>query len=241
MRITESFTVDLREDKDLRTAISKLVEKQKRGETPTIVVTGNNFMTNCLTLLAAELGYKGKFVKLTVPNFAAERVEHDELEDKKKRLGKKWQDVTGHVISNGTAYEDGKFTLAVKDHNGKVKTVKEVDITINATGKTASTPLVEGLKEKGYIGQHPSQIIEGTFGLHSNDPRLAGHHNFFDPFYENDDEDFFDIKSLTHTYHPDSGYKVDIKPPGWVNSYEFARSIMENSKPMEPSDEESLK
>ena len=213
LRITEPFRFSLRDDEDLVKSIRTLIEKQNNGESPIIVVTGDNFLTKSIALLAAELGYAGKFINLATPHFSEERSQHDALEEKIQGV-RDWQDIVGRMVSEGTEYKEPGFKLGIQDPSGNFLAVEDVDIIINATGKTQATPLVDAMKEKEYIGTHPSYF--GT-ELHTNNDKLSGWLNFFSP--ERGESD--DIESPTIKMNPSYGPRPFIEPRGWIDTFEF--------------------
>ena len=220
LRITEPFKFSLREDENLVDAIRNLVKKQNTGQTPTLVLTGNNFFTKSVTLLAAELGYKGKFIQLAAPSFPEERSQHDRLEEKLQGV-RSWRDISGRMVADSTKHENDNFIVGVKDSSGKILTIDKVDIVINATGKTQSIPLIEAMKEKGYIGTHLSFLGET---LHTKNSKLEGWNQFFLP----DFGEFDEVESPTIKLKPHSGYTRIIEPWGWEEAYKFGRSIQKD-------------
>lgn len=219
LRITEPFKFSLRDDEDLVNSIRNLIEKKNNGGLPIIFVTGDNFFTKSITLLAAHLGYTGKFIQLATPNFPEERSQHDALEEKLQGV-RAWRDIAGRMIGDGTEYQGSGFKLSIQDPNGNFLAVEDVDILINATGKTQSIPLVEAMKEKGYIGTHA-----GYFGnaLHTNNDKLEGWHNFFSP----NREESADIESPTIKLNPYFGYSRSIEPWGWEETFKFGQAAQQ--------------
>jgi hypothetical protein len=218
LRITETFKFSLREDVELVNSIRALIEKHGNGEAPTVMVHGDNFFTKSVTLLAAEMGYRGNFLHLTAPTFPGERLQHKELEKKLQGV-RLWRDITGRMVGEGTQRENGKFRLSVKDPAGQLLAIDNIDMVINATGKTKSTPLVEAMKEKGYVGTHLSDLGPA---LHTNHPHLSGWHNFFSP------REREDVDSPTMELAPFSGHTRLVEPWGWDDAFEFGRSVTQH-------------
>ncbi|MBN9474524.1 MAG: hypothetical protein ABS43_18335 [Bordetella sp. SCN 67-23] len=219
LRIVEPFKLDLSEDGELVAAISALTKKGGGEGAPVIAVSGSNAMTRCLTLLAAQLGYRGRFVQVAAPDFAQEQTQHEGLEKGKQDV-RKWEDVIGRVVTEGTAHEAGKFTLAVVKPGGGKVMLGDVDVVINAAGKTASTALIEAMKARGYVETLP-EALPGESGLLASHEMLEGQHGFFSlPDQVEGDDDAPSI-----TLAPSSGRYRSIEPIGWESAYEFGLSI----------------
>ncbi|WP_175865709.1 hypothetical protein [Burkholderia cepacia] len=232
MRITVPLKGSLNDDLDLKTQIARLVTLQSSGKVPTIVVNGNNPMTHRLAIFAALQGFRGRFIQVAQPMPTEKRFQHVALDQKKAEV-RDWLDVAGRLVPDGTVFENGKFSLGVRNAGGEACPVPDVDILINAAGKTRSTPLVDAMKTKGYIERDPGGL--GLFDLRSNHPMLGGQHGFFAPAGGGQE-----IESPSLTIFPTFGMG-SIEPMGWEQTFEFGLAVQEaaDSPAAEKLDESS--
>jgi hypothetical protein len=221
--IEDPWTADLEDDEVLKKQIQKLVKRQG-AEKVTIVVTGDCILVQAVLFLAQSLGYRGHFIQVAVKGRGRK------VDDRKEKLEKlknrtNWVDIKGRLVRDGTAFENGKFSLGVvrNEKGEKVQGVPVVDAVINGAGRTPRIPLMEAMLEKGYIGEHKNGQ------LYSNHPTLAGRHSIFN---SKPGAAVMRSTSITVTPHWPNGADAVrrlIYPWGWAGAFEFAREMM--SKP----------
>lgn len=216
LRIDKPWKVSLEDDSVLRKEIENLVEQQNR-EQVAIVVSGDNAMIERVTLFAAAQGYRGQFLQVVLP-----RSDSREAELKKKLDARKkacvWREVEGRLVKDGTDFNDNKFTLGVHNSKGEFVHISDVDVIINAAGRTRNTPLVEGMKAKGYISETYSERI--GVQLNSDHQTLFGPYSFFQTVVVKG------IKSPSLTIWPLYDVRV-TEPWGWEDVFFNARRILD--------------
>ncbi|WP_175846086.1 hypothetical protein [Burkholderia arboris] len=222
MRITQPLKGSLNDDTALRAQIARLVTLQNGGHVPTIVANGSNPMTQGLALFAASHGFRGRFIQVAQPMPKEKRSQHAALDEKRAEV-REWRDVAGRLVADGTAFGNGKFSLGVRNAGGKTERVPDVDILINAAGKTRSTPLVDAMKKKGYIERAPEGF--GFSDLRSNHPLLGGQQGFFAPAGGGNESE-----SPSLTIFPGYGMR-SVEPSGWETTFEFGVAVQEAASP----------
>lgn len=228
--LSDPLTVSLEDDEVLKKEIQKLVRRQKEQEQDvSLVVTGDNSMTKAIKLVSVSLGYCGRFIQVSEPNVDRwVRDSKEMLEQSKKMLEEsevkpRWIEIDGRLVQDGTAFKNGNFSLGVRDGKGqKVQDVSDVDIIINAAGKTSRTPLIEAMLEKGFVTEVESN---GQTYLCSNHPTLFGQNGLF--------REKMNLEaglSVSLTLYPQFSFKRLIRPWGWDETFHFARKMIEQSK-----------
>jgi hypothetical protein len=205
-RITESWEASLNDDSILIRRIKDIIHQQDHRQVA-IIVNGNNPMIWRVTWLAAELGYRGQFLQVALPD------REEELEEALEEINHTRHDVKGRLVKHGTSFKNGKFTLGVQDSKGNfVRDVPDVDAVINAVGKTSRTPLIERMIEMKYL-------YEKDGNLYSSHDTLSGHHSVFQADYPQ-----FEVNSPSVTVVPFHNPRY-IEPNGWEPIFKYAISM----------------
>ncbi|KAI7970983.1 hypothetical protein EIK77_005251 [Talaromyces pinophilus] len=142
-RIDRPWFLSLEDDEALVERIKSLIEKDP--DQATIIANGCDPMVNRLIWLADHLGDRGQFYQVALPLQDYRVVQLSEQLESEGRFRR--QQIQGRLkmaMGNGE-----KITLAVHDSDGEpLNNVPDVDVLINAIGKSKKTPLINALKRR---------------------------------------------------------------------------------------------
>jgi hypothetical protein len=210
-RINEPWHTSLWDDEVMIKKIEFLIEQDPNQAT--IIATGNSPMVQRLIWLAESLGYRGHFIQVVLP-FQHQGYREVQLGEELESTGKfVRRPIQGRLKK---AKIDGeKLVLEIHDSDGEpVSNVPEVDLLINAVGKTKRTHLVNALIEKGYI--HEDDTSRSGTGLHSTHPMLSGHYSIFRGDFAEDIISSPGISWEPWTTSPKT------EPHGWEEAFDIA-------------------
>lgn len=245
-RIEEDWTVSIKDDQVLKENIRKLLRRKQETDN-TIVVTDKNAMTEAVMALAESLGYDGHWYQVQVPVINTLKDHMAYSEEAKSCI---WHEVEGQVVKEGTAFKDGKFSLAVrKSKGGTVQILSDLDAVINCAGKSHDIPLIEEMKARRYIGEHEQQYSFGR--LQSNRRLLLGNNGLFKPRQKlppladgspieeapkrkplqeekapEEKDSRKQLRSLHVTYHARYPFQALPDPQGWEENFRSAHQAL---------------
>ncbi|QGA17631.1 hypothetical protein EYB26_005306 [Talaromyces marneffei] len=208
-RIDKPWFLSLEDDEVLIEKIKSLIEKDP--DQATIIASGRGPMVNRLIWLADHLGYRGQFCQVALPTLD-DRVAQlsEQLKSEGSFIRRPIQGRLKTAMINGE-----KITLEVHDSDGEpLDNVPDVDVLINAIGKSKRTPLINALKEKGYI--HENDVAQDGPGIHPAHPMLSGH---FTIFQRESGEDIVDSPGMW--WLPEIT-KPKTEPDGWEKVFDLA-------------------